>query len=137
MFCDVHLWNLVAFWSTEKTMVEIKIGTSSIIIATILGAGYLMMFFSVIMQSSKHLESADLGDYMHMQAQLERTVKEAGLMQGTLTDMKKKLIIAESTVESMKKSAADPQVNTIESRISRPGVIILGMHRSGKRFCLL
>ena len=122
-------------WATEKTMTNIKIGVGSIIIAVILGAGYVIMFFSIIIKSSHHLDSADMGDYVHMEAQLERTMKEAGLMQSKLADLKKQLTEAQSSAELMKKQAADSTKQTVKSKVSRPGVIILGMHRSGKVLC--
>ena len=116
-------------------MTNIKIGVGSIIIAVILGAGYVIMFFSIIIKSSHHLDSADMGDYVHMEAQLERTMKEAGLMQSKLADLKKQLTEAQSSAELMKKQAADSTKQTVKSKVSRPGVIILGMHRSGKVLC--
>ena len=88
--------------SDKETMTNIKIGVGSIVIAVILGAGYMIMFFSIIIKSPHHLDSADMGDYVHMEAQLERTMKEAGLMQSKLADLKKQLTEAQSSAESMR-----------------------------------
>ena len=97
------------------------------------------MFVSVLMTSTSRLEKSDSSSYLDTVTELERVKKNASKMQSELTEMKRKLAVAESATGGKNiRSAAVPGAvlstkieNTIESRITRPGVIILGMHRSG------
>ena len=117
-------------------MVDVKLGSGSLVIAIILGIGYIVMFISVVLQSNTNLESADSGSggadissFLKIQSQLEVVKKESLIMERKLVDMANKL--AQKSTESAVISQAIVPMNEVESRVTRPGVIILGMHRSG------
>jgi alanine racemase len=108
---------------------EVKLGSGSILIAIILGIGYVVMFVSIIMESSSHLQSSDIGSDVHIESQLEYFKKEALVMEKKLVDLASKLAI--KGTDTISSQVAISPKKTADSKAHRPGVIILGMHRSG------
>lgn len=93
-------------------MVEIKLGRGALLIGAILGVGYLIIFISIMIDPGA-------GPKFNM-------------MQTEIVELQHKLerkIAAEKTNPIAHADSALVAGNDV--RASRPGVIILGMHRSG------
>ena len=120
-------------------MVEAKIRSG--LIGMFLGIACTAFFSPVIMQSLFAAECADMETYLRMEQQLEKEQINSRTMQAKLIKMTINFQSAQSDntlVDDNKNFAVIPKKSYVETveyvrpEISRPGVIILGMHRSGE-----
>jgi hypothetical protein len=118
-------------------MVDIRLGKGSLLIAIIIVIGYIIIFISVAM-SPNSSESKNTFDLVRIQSQLESSKKQYENLKSLLQTTKEKLAIAQSQnlakTDKIIDSALSNNVIRIDSnemKAIRPGVIILGMHRSG------
>lgn len=90
-------------------MVSIRLGWGSLLIASILAIGYLVMFVTVLMGSSDNENSK--------------------LMRDEIVDLQMRLDMASKIAPPV--ITAPTPIVSVENKATRPGVIVLGMHRSG------
>ena len=98
-------------------MVDIKIGRGFLLVAAIFAVGYLIIFFTVAM------DSGGAKQYAEMQAKL-------ALMQSALEHKYGTLVVQSALANAVPGKPLLEHANTY-TQASRPGVIVLGMHRSG------
>jgi hypothetical protein len=98
-------------------MVDIKLGRGFLLVVAIFAVGYLFIFISVAM------DSGDAKQYSEMEAKLVAVQNALEHKYGTLVVQN-----ALGKVDPGKPFQDHPNTYT---RASRPGVIVLGMHRSG------
>ena len=121
-------------YQTSNSEMNFKIGRGVLLLIAILLFGYIIIFISVISQSSASSDSKSqqlekeiaklrklLGDKESVTSSLERELSELTAVAAS-NDVKNK------KAESLEKLEKSP---TVESKAIRPGVIVLGMHRSG------
>ena len=98
-------------------MVEIKVGKGFLLVAGILAVGYLIIFITVAM------DSGGAKQYKEMQDKL-------AVMQNAL-EHKYGTVAVQDVLNSA--AAGLPLIEHMNTytQASRPGVIVLGMHRSG------
>lgn len=93
-------------------MVEVKLGRGALLIGAILGVGYIIIFISIMIDPGA-------GPKFNM-------------MQTELAELHHKLDLKLAAEKIVPVTHAEPAlVAGNDVRASRPGVIILGMHRSG------
>ena len=119
-------------------MVDIKLRSG--FVGIVLGIVCAIIFYPTIMQSSRYSGCADKKVYLQMEAKLERAQKKATTMQTELIEMTvtlKQALSGRIPSKETKDIAVIPTSRDfklekhIRPEIFRPGVIILGMHRSG------
>jgi hypothetical protein len=98
-------------------MVDIKLGRGFLLVVAIFAVGYLFIFISVAM------DSGDAKHYSEMEAKLVALQNALEHKYGTL--------VVQNALEKAVPGKPFLEHPNTYTRASRPGVIVLGMHRSG------
>jgi hypothetical protein len=119
---------------------QIKVGRVVVILSLILVTGYMVIFWSILRSDAPKLpdRSEEIVAFdKAAKLRLDRALGENVQIDKELQDLKAQLKAANEKVESAEAATAAAEsekvasVVTVPPQAYRPGVIVLGMHRSG------
>lgn len=120
--CTGHIWDFRQIIILDISIMKIEINEYSFLIGVILFIGYIAMFISLMTQPLQSPQDSLRGGESNLLFQLETSKSLLLDKTNEINLLEKKLIASESSK------------NIVPSTLTsayRPGVIILGMHRSG------